>query len=359
MKNTLKGLVLIWLSSIATYASAWAKDSSAQSSNLNRSRIIIIENQTSSTRNKMRKSSNHHTKAKKSKIKDEEEIVVSASPSTSVEHDSFSEPVVYSTSQYSKENETKISKQNSEIKSKYPRLKRLYFAGNIGYFYTRNNMEFTDVNNCLGLLSADFVCKDTGIARPISLDYKDEYIWSGALGLNTTGPFRFELSYFKLGKDLAITGTNTVDIDTRNYYSNLDLRGGSANLYFDFAAHRRDPYFLFVPYIMGGWGISEISLSDLTFTGSDNATQYMIFRNKQRNKTGILGAGFTIGLNNYVAFDIGYRYYDFGRVKTSPVLQGIIPPTTEDEDYTVNLYDLQLETKLKAHIATIGLRIQI
>ena len=344
MKNILKSLVLIWISSMALSASAAKKESAA--SNQAISRIVIIERQASpSTATK--KSSKKSKRVAKKTYTDDDEIKVSSSPSTRVERDSFSEEVVYDDYE-----ETPRSKS----KSKYPKLKRIYFAGNIGYFYTRNNMKFTDTNKCNGLLVSDFICNEDSQANPILLDYKDEYMWSAAFGVNTTGPFRFELSYFKLGKDLAITGSNIVGIDTRYYFSDLDVKGSSANIYFDFAAHRRDPYFLFVPYIMAGVGISDIHLGDVRFLGSDKTTEYKIFGRDKRSKTEILGAGLTIGLNNYIAVDIGYRYHNFGKLKTSPIMM----ETVHDEDKTtINLYDLQLETKLKAHIATVGLRFQI
>ena len=340
MKNILKSLVILWVSSMAMPVLASSNDSSNKRGASNINRIIIIEKNAAKRQN-----------SSISNDENTERMAISSAPTSRVERDDISEPVVRSKPKY--------KAPKPEMKSKYPRLKRIYFAGNVGYFHTKKDMKLYDANGCMGILSADFVCKDFGVSHPIDLDYKDDSFWTGAVGINTSGPFRFELSYFQLGKDLEMTGVNTLGFNNRKYLSNLDLKGGSANLYFDFAAHRRDPYFLFVPYIMGGIGISNIHLDDITFIGSDTTTQYAVLGSKKKNETKILGAGFTIGLNNYIAFDIGYRFYDFGKIKSSPILQETIPATNPGDDDTINLYDLQLETKLKAHIATIGLRLQI
>ena len=347
MKNILKSLVLLWVSSMAMPVLASSNDSAGKKGASNINRIIIIEKNAASSTNSNKK----QLSSRGNKDDEDERMVVSSAPTSKVERDNISEPVVRSKAKY--------RAPKPEMKSKYPRLKRIYFAANAGYFRPRKNAQLYDANGCIGMLTADFVCKDFGDARPIDIEYKDVSFWNGALGINTTGPFRFELSYFQLGKDLAVSGINTIGFDNRKYSSSLDLKGGSANLYFDFVAHRRDPYFLLVPYIMGGVGISNIRLADTTFVGSDTTTQYAVLGSKKKNDTKLLGAGFSIGVNNYIAFDIGYRYYDFGKIKSSPILRETIPATADDEDDTINLYDLQLETKLKAHIATIGLRIQI
>ncbi len=126
----------------------------------------------------------------------------------------------------------------------------------------------------------------------------------------------------------------------------MDLAGGSINVYFDFVGDRRQPYLMFIPYVMAGIGASQINLDDIKFTNASKS--YVITGKEQRNKTVVLGAGFTAGLNNYISLDIGYRYYNFGTIKTDVGM-------SEGS----STFDVQLESDLKAHIATVGLKFQI
>ena len=241
-------------------------------------------------------------------------------------------------------------------KKDLPRLKRIYIGVYGGYFYTKDNMQFIDSYKCSGI-NADFLCLN-GTINPINLDYKDEYFLAGAFGINSENPIRLEFSYFKLGKEIEIYGVNKVGINTRNYKSMFDLQGGSINLYFDFVTNRRDPYFLFVPYVMAGIGISEIDLDNINFIGSNN-NEFSIYGKNQRNRTTIYGAGFTAGLNNYISLDIGYRYYNFGKIKTDNMMTETVIDSTNPLNPVINEYDIELETELEAHVATIGIKFQI
>ena len=247
--------------------------------------------------------------------------------------------------------ETETTSSSAPKKEKESRLKRIYIGVYGGYFYTKDDMTFTDSNHCKGAYTADFLCTD-GKENPIALDYKDDYFLSASFGINSANPLRVELSYFQLGQAIDIQGTNTVGIDSRNYYSNIDLKGGSVNVYFDFVANRNKPYFVFVPYVMAGIGASEIDLGDVSFKGTSDS-DFIVLGKVQRNRTIVYGAGITAGLNNYISLDIGYRYYNFGTIETENTLKEIAVDGTE------TLKELQMQTDLEAHIATIGLKFQI
>lgn len=325
MKNILKSLVLIWLSSLAV--PAFASDLFAPVDTIEK---MYIGKHSS---NKSDDSDDYY---------DYEQTPNSAS-TTSVSVENLNVDVAKTT-------------KTKRKKDKTPRLKRIYVAGYAGYFYTPDDMKFSDTQKCNGSFSADFICRD-GKDNPINVKYKDDYFLSAAFGINSENPLRIELSYFGLGKDIQMDGMNQVGMDTRSYQSFVDLRGGTVNVYFDFVANRRKPYFVFVPYVMAGIGASEIELGDMTF--SSTTANYSLAGKTQRNKTVVFGAGISAGLNNYISLDIGYRYYDFGTVETGDTLTATIPDTTGTGADTVEYYDLQLETELKAHIATIGLKFQI
>lgn len=240
-----------------------------------------------------------------------------------------------------------------------PRLKRIYIVAYGGYFYTKeNNFEFNPTNNCNP--SYNFICNNDNSINPIKAEAKDEYFLTGAFGINSENPLRLELSYYKMGKELELNGQNQVNLNTIDYKSQIDLKGGSVNMYFDFIFNRRQPFFIFTPYAMAGIGISDIELNDINFTG-DNNSSVSIKGKSQRNKTVIYGAGLTAGINNYISLDIGYRYYDFGKIKTSHTMTktSVDMSDVDNPIETVNEYDLELQSDFDAHVAVIGLKIQI
>lgn len=256
--------------------------------------------------------------------------------------------------------EETVTPQNTEsAKEDLPRLKRIYIAAYGGYFYTKeNNFEFNPTNGCNP--SYNFICNNDKSVNPIKAEANDDYFLTAAFGINSENPLRLELSYYKMGKELELEGQNIVDLDTIDYTSNIDLQGGSVNLYFDFILNRRNPSFIFTPYAMAGIGISEIELGDINFTGRAN-NDLTIKGKTQRNKTVIFGAGLTAGINNYISLDIGYRYYDFGKIKTSHNMISSVTDNTDEENpvITEDLYDLELQSDFDAHVAVIGLKIQI
>nr|MCR5506462.1 outer membrane beta-barrel protein [bacterium] len=194
--------------------------------------------------------------------------------------------------------------------------------------------------------TSDFFCAD-GKSNPMNVEYKDDFFLSAAFGINSANMLRLELSYYRLGKAIEMEGLNQVAGISQKYTSGIDLKGGSINLYLDLVGDRRQPYLLFVPYVMAGIGASQITLDDIAFTDA-TSTNYTIGGKEQRNQTIIYGAGFTAGLNNYISLDIGYRFYNFGKIKTDVGMS----------DGSTN-YDVQLESDLKAHIVTVGLKLQI
>lgn len=228
------------------------------------------------------------------------------------------------------------------------RLKRFYLGVYGGYFYDRDDkLTFMPSNNC-DCMQFDFICNTDGSVNPISSSSDGEYFLAAAFGINSAGPFRLEFSYFTLANPLQVESYNIVDLNKIYYDSQIDVQGGSVNLYIDFIGNRRRDLFTFVPYVMAGIGVSEIELADVVFNTSDNV--FHILGDTQHNKTVVYGAGLTAGLNNYISLEIGYRYYDFGKIYTGDKLNSIDG---------LQSYDFKMETDLKAHVGMIGLKFQI
>ncbi len=313
MKNTVKSLVLIWLASLSM--PAFAQDLFTSKENVERMYL-----------------------ARKSDMNSEVKVYKKSEPEKTYDYD---DEVVEDNVQ------TKNNEYFSEKEEDLPRLKRIYLGVYGGYFYTKNDMFFEDVNKCNGAYKSAFFCSEEGVTNPFNVEYKDDYFLSASFGINSANIFRMELSYFRLGKEIEMEGLNIVEDYSQKYNGTIDLKGGSVNVYLDLVGKRQKPYLLFVPYVMAGIGATEINLGDIAFTDRFG-NSFTIAGKDQRNRTIVYGAGFTAGLNNYISLDIGYRYYNFGYVKTDIGM-----------DNGTTVYDIQLESELEAHIATVGLKFQI
>ncbi|MDR1008671.1 MAG: hypothetical protein LBL52_00260 [Rickettsiales bacterium] len=199
-----------------------------------------------------------------------------------------------------------------------PRVKRVYFMGQMGYVIPGrpDTLRYFNGNGDLNMTNVNLE------SRP--------FVGFG-IGLNSDSILRAEIQYFELQKSMRMIGADTVNNGLN--IGSLGISGGSMNLFLDFADRRgRDD--LFVPYIMGGIGASRLdynkgfSISGANYSGTT-----------LDKRTYILGAGVSIGFNTYVSLDIGYRQYRFGY--------------TESGDIANELRSLSLE------MAVIGLKLQI
>ena len=93
------------------------------------------------------------------------------------------------------------------------------------------------------------------------------------------------------------------------------MQTGSINIFWDFLTQRNEVYSVFIPYVMGGFGFSGIKMEDIIFKLNDG-TEWNFTGSLQDNKTYTLGFGLTAGINNFISLDIGYRYYNYGKIET-------------------------------------------
>jgi opacity protein-like surface antigen len=245
--------------------------------------------------------------------------------------------------------------------AKKPSQPRVFYLGlYAGWTMFDNDLGFRDSSRCGANPSNNLLC--VGAAEnPIEADLQERMFLTGAAGVNSEGPMRIELSYFQLASGMAVSGENTIvdgaDRHAINYAGKIDaINGGTANLYLDFITYRNRPGSVFVPYIMAGIGSSQIKMDDLTFASPITAGNTFTIEGKKQNvRTVVLGAGFSIGLNNYISFDVGYRYYDFDKVKPSSRMV----QTDSVGAYVDERNDIKMEMELDAHIATAGIKFQI
>ena len=207
-------------------------------------------------------------------------------------------------------------------KIKLPRVKHLYISGSASYLYQNNNMYFNDIDDCKGSLKAEFFCKQNPDGsyenNKIKTSYRAGKPFSVALGVNSDDAIRFELNYQLLNKDLVLNGVNQDGINYNQYTSNLKFETGSINVFLDFLSQRNDTYSVFIPYIMGGFGFSGITIGDVIFRLADGS-EWNFQGSSKDNKTYILGFGVTAGVNSYISLDIGYRYYNLGDIETEKI----------------------------------------
>jgi opacity protein-like surface antigen len=231
------------------------------------------------------------------------------------------------------------------------RAKVFYISGHAGYMSPKS-FRIEDASGCTNSIEGLF-CDSAKNPLDSKIGLPDRLFVTAGIGFNTSTAFRFDAEWFRVHKNMEAKGdwtaflTSTSKLETIDASSKIGIEGATVNMYLDLVSDRARPEWLVVPYVMGGIGRSTVKLDDMTITRTDGAV-FTIAGRDQKTTASVLGAGFTIGINSYIAFDFGYRFYDFGNVSPAKKIQTgayTIPADTEFE--------------LKAHIATLGLRLQI
>ena len=93
------------------------------------------------------------------------------------------------------------------------------------------------------------------------------------------------------GRDpIVSTSTGTFEYDSYMF-----------NVYYDFS-----PYTWFTPYLQAGIGATNL---EYKFSYDDGRDSY-----KKHNFTWVLGGGISAKMTNRLNIDVGYRYYDMGKI---------------------------------------------
>jgi len=137
------------------------------------------------------------------------------------------------------------------------------------------------------------------------LDIDDNLLMiSGALGYRYTY-FRAEVEYIWHDKSKHSSSTAVPLPDGSNLVTStsakFDYKSYMFNVYYDLA-----PYTWFTPYLQAGIGLTQM---EYTFNYADGSNKY-----DEDNFTWSLGAGISAKMTNRLNLDIGYRYFDMGKI---------------------------------------------
>ncbi len=153
------------------------------------------------------------------------------------------------------------------------------------------------------VFDADIGAKHTTGDR---LDIDDNQLMlSGAIGYRYQY-FRAEVEYIWRDKSedsetIVMSLSNREEPAVSTSSSTFDYDSYMFNLYYDFS-----PYTWFTPYIQAGIGVTNIEAKYAYNNGSTSI--------KKHNFTWVLGGGISAKMTNRLNVDLGYRYYDMGKV---------------------------------------------
>ena len=232
------------------------------------------------------------------------------------------------------------------------RLKVFYISGHAGYMIPAS-VDANDKGGCTSYVGGVFCNEGVNTPAGAKARFSDRTFVMAGIGFNTATLFRFDAEWFRVVSGANMSGDWDAYVNSSGRERNLQLasraeiEGATVNAYLDLVSDRTQPEWLVVPYVMGGIGRSSVSLGDISIA-RDDGQNFSIAGKNQKATTFVLGAGLTIGINSYIAIDAGYRFYNFGNASPAKSIQS-----------GGSSYPLDLEMELKAHIATLGLRLQI
>ena len=146
---------------------------------------------------------------------------------------------------------------------------------------------------------------DSGDIADISGDNLDDnrLMISGALGYRYEH-FRGELEYvWRKHTDEEVTNEGLTDTMKFKSYSYM------FNVYYDLL-----PYNWWSPYVGAGLGYTRLKYNNV-----DTLWDYSNAKYKEGNFTWALGAGVSVKVTNRFNVDLGYRYYDMGKMKHADI----------------------------------------
>jgi len=97
----------------------------------------------------------------------------------------------------------------------------------------------------------------------------------------------------------------------------------------------------FIPYLMAGAGLAHNKAGNFVLSSAETA-----LKDEQNSFAWQVGAGVKYKINNRTFLDLGYKYVNLGKVKTSDVLW---EPTITKTPQNV------IKGKLKAHEVSLGM----
>ncbi|MBP5398881.1 MAG: porin family protein [Alphaproteobacteria bacterium] len=138
----------------------------------------------------------------------------------------------------------------------------------------------------------------------------------GGKDLMLSGALGYRHNYFRAEAEYIWHDTNEKEIKPV-YDPDFDIYVGGAKSEFDYSSYMFNvyfdlaPYTWFTPYVNAGVGITHM---EYNFTYADGSSSY-----EENNFTWSVGGGLSAKMTNKLNLDVGYRYFDYGKIKDAQI----------------------------------------
>lgn len=146
--------------------------------------------------------------------------------------------------------------------------------------------------------------------------------------------------------NIVIKAQNNGKYNGEHFQLNTAVYSGMFNMYYDFATDTK-----FTPYIGAGLGYARVKTKAHTWghCGTPANTYDLSFNKSANNFAFHIDLGGSYALTDQISLDLGYRYTNFGRIKTDPTIRdsmgkmmGVDGPFMIDGDIKVTMHEINL-----------------
>jgi len=171
--------------------------------------------------------------------------------------------------------------------------------------------------------------------------FKTSPIFGIAVGGTVDTNMSAELE-FLYTPDQKINKTYNFNVDSNNFASTAKSKIRTAAMFLNGRFNITDSMEWCTPYIMGGVGAAFNKMHDINFTTTSNGmTRTDHFKGKKKTNFAYqAGVGIMMPVSEGVKFDIGYRYIDLGKIRSSSL------NTTTNRDTGVKTIDSKLSSSV-------------
>lgn len=232
-----------------------------------------------------------------------------------------------------------------------------YLRGTVGYEKSLT-ADFSDTNCASANPPALFGCANGNNGQPIGAygDFGRFPLVEAAVGRQLLPWLRADLSVaYRFNMDYS-GNANFLNVGANQPVSaKADSLSGMVNLFVDInGLLAGKKLWRFQPYVGGGAGLSYNRIGQMTFRYPDNPGAHKVSitpSGDRKDFAFMLAVGTGVMLTGQLSLDVAYRYFDLGRVETSP---GNMYMDTRPAGIAVN----GIESRLRTHGPAVGLRYQ-
>ena len=177
---------------------------------------------------------------------------------------------------------------------------------------------------------------------------KDD-VWGTRLAYGLSAPVKFGKirTELELGWNSKAGDDNLYDIviiksyPGEHYQVNTSVWTGMFNVYYDFDTGTK-----LMPYINAGVGYAHLKMKAHTWGNCGTGPYELRFKEDANNFAWNIGLGVSYALTDNLSVDLGYRYTDFGNIKSNPVIAGetigMVGPFIVDGDMKFYMHEVNL-----------------